>query len=101
MDIIYNENLWTVGHFLMWMFVGRYLLKSWVAVIILSIILEAFEYYVPYDIAKEVWHLPSNPGKVNAHILEIQRGEQCIEEDIERRGVPDYEYDQWHEGSPV
>lgn len=56
---------------------------------------------VPYNIDKEVWHLPSNPGKVNAHILEIQRGEQCIEEDIERRGVPDYDYDQWHEGSPV
>ena len=29
MDIIYNENLWTIGHFFMWMFIGRYLLKSW------------------------------------------------------------------------
>lgn len=40
---------------------------------------------MPYEIAKEVWHLPSNPGETNAHVLEIQRGEQCIEEDIERR----------------
>ena len=39
---------------------------------------------VPYNIDKEVWHLPSNPGTVNAHILEVQRGE-CYEEDIERR----------------
>jgi D-beta-D-heptose 7-phosphate kinase/D-beta-D-heptose 1-phosphate adenosyltransferase len=39
----------------------------------------------PYDIAKEVWHKASNPGTENAHILEIQRGTECIEEDIERR----------------
>ena len=39
----------------------------------------------PYEINKEVWHLPSNPGTENAHILEIQCGEQCVEEDIERR----------------
>jgi D-beta-D-heptose 7-phosphate kinase/D-beta-D-heptose 1-phosphate adenosyltransferase len=38
----------------------------------------------PYNIAKEVWHKASNPGKENAHILEIQRG-KCYEEDIERR----------------
>ena len=40
---------------------------------------------MPYEIAKEVWHLPSNPGETNAHVLEIQRGEACVEEDIERR----------------
>ena len=38
----------------------------------------------PYTIEKEVWHKPSNPGKENAHVLEIQWGE-CYEEDIERR----------------
>ena len=53
----------------------------------------------PYEINKEVWHLPSNPGTENAHILEVQRGEQCVEEDIERRNTGSY--DQWHEGSPV
>ena len=39
----------------------------------------------PYDIAKLVWHRASNPGSEPAHILEIQTGESCIEEDIERR----------------
>ena len=39
----------------------------------------------PYEIGIEVWHKPSNPGKENAHILEIQWGSKCIEEDIERR----------------
>ena len=40
---------------------------------------------LPYEIGKEVWHLPSNKGTENAHILEIQWGNECIEEDIERR----------------
>jgi len=39
----------------------------------------------PYEIGCEVWHKASNPGKENAHILEIQWGSECIEEDIERR----------------
>jgi len=39
----------------------------------------------PYDIGVKVWHKASNPGTENAHILEIQRGSECIEEDIERR----------------
>ncbi len=55
MNLIYNENLWTIGHFFMWLVIGRYFLKSWLAVIILSIAWEAFEYYIPYDIAKETW----------------------------------------------
>jgi D-beta-D-heptose 7-phosphate kinase/D-beta-D-heptose 1-phosphate adenosyltransferase len=40
---------------------------------------------LPYEIGKEVWHLASNTGTENAHILEIQWGSECIEEDIERR----------------
>ena len=40
---------------------------------------------LPYEIGKEVWHLASNTGTENAHILEIQWGDECIEEDIERR----------------
>lgn len=55
MDLIYDENLWTVGHFLMWLVIGRYFLKSWLVVIFLSITWEAFEYYIPYEIAKEAW----------------------------------------------
>ena len=38
-----------------------------------------------YKIGTEVWHKPSNPGTENAHILEVQWGSECIEEDIERR----------------
>lgn len=38
-----------------------------------------------YTIGKEVWHKASNPGDINAHILEVQWGSECIEEDIERR----------------
>ena len=40
-----------------------------------------------YEIEKEVWHKPSNSGEENAHILEIQWGSECIEEDIERRSI--------------
>jgi D-beta-D-heptose 7-phosphate kinase/D-beta-D-heptose 1-phosphate adenosyltransferase len=40
---------------------------------------------LPYEIGIEVWHKPSNPGTENAHILEIQWGSECIEDDIERR----------------
>jgi len=39
----------------------------------------------PYDIGVRVWHKASNPGTENTHILEVQRGEECVEEDIERR----------------
>lgn len=38
-----------------------------------------------YEIDAGVWHKASNPNGENAHILEIQRGEACVEEDIERR----------------
>lgn len=40
---------------------------------------------LPYEIGKGVWHHASNPGDSNAHVLEIQWGEQCVEEDIIRR----------------
>ena len=40
---------------------------------------------LPYEIEKEVWHKASNTKKENAHILEIQWGQECVEEDIERR----------------
>jgi len=40
---------------------------------------------LPYNIGKGVWHCASNPETVPAHVLEIQTGDECIEEDIERR----------------
>jgi len=38
-----------------------------------------------FEIGREVWHKASNFTNENAHILEIQRGSKCIEDDIERR----------------
>jgi mannose-6-phosphate isomerase-like protein (cupin superfamily) len=49
--------------------------------------LQLKQHGMPYEIGKEVWHLASNTGTENAHILEIQWGSECIEEDIERRNT--------------
>lgn len=38
-----------------------------------------------YIIEKNVWHLTTNTGLENCHVLEVQYGEKCVEEDIERR----------------
>ncbi len=38
-----------------------------------------------YVIPKGVWHLASNKTDSPAHILEVQYGTECVEEDIERR----------------
>jgi len=38
-----------------------------------------------YTIGNMIWHKAMNNQDVPAHIIEIQYGEQCIEEDIERR----------------
>jgi cytidyltransferase-like protein len=38
-----------------------------------------------YDIGIEVWHRAYNTGTTPCHILEVQHGSECVEEDIERR----------------
>lgn len=38
-----------------------------------------------YHIGKTVWHRAYNKTKEPCHIIEIQYGEECIEEDIERK----------------
>lgn len=38
-----------------------------------------------YDIGVTVWHRGYNTEDVPCHILEVQWGEECVEEDIERR----------------
>lgn len=38
-----------------------------------------------YSIDQGTWHRGSNPNDTPCHILEVQYGEQCVEEDIERR----------------
>ena len=38
-----------------------------------------------FNIGKGVWHQAINNSDVPCHVLEVQYGEKCIEEDIERR----------------
>ena len=38
-----------------------------------------------YVIGPDVWHKATNTGDTPAHIIEIQYGERCVEDDIERR----------------
>ena len=38
-----------------------------------------------YVIGPDVWHKATNTGDIPAHIIEIQYGEKCVEDDIERR----------------
>lgn len=40
-----------------------------------------------YNIGQTVWHQASNNGTKYCHILEVQYGEQCEEEDIERKNI--------------
>lgn len=37
-----------------------------------------------YDVGEEVWHQGSNEENTPCHILEVQHGKECVEEDIER-----------------
>ena len=48
-------NLWSLGHFIQWSFVGRFLLKNWFIFLVLSIGWEVLELYLPYEFAKETW----------------------------------------------
>ena len=53
MDFIYKEYLWAVGHFLLWLIIGRFVFKNWFLFFFISIGWEVFEYLLPYEIAKE------------------------------------------------
>ncbi len=46
-------NLYSLGHFLQWFFLGRYLIKSWTLFFILSLGWEIVELYIPFEFAKE------------------------------------------------
>ena len=48
-------NIWSVGHFLQWAFVGRFLLNNWYIFLILSVGWECLELALPYDFAQETW----------------------------------------------
>ena len=46
---------------------------------------KVLEKHKEYKIPVGEWHQLSNPWDVPVKIVEIQYGEQCVEEDIERR----------------
>ena len=41
-----------------------------------------------YNIGLEVWHQGQNNTDTDVHILEVQYGTACVEEDIEREQCP-------------
>ena len=48
-------NIWSLGHFIQWTFIGRYLLRNWWIFIFLSVGWEVLELYLPYEFVKETW----------------------------------------------
>lgn len=48
-------NLWSIGHFVQWFAVGRFLMISWQFFLLLSIGWELVELILPYEFAKESW----------------------------------------------
>ena len=46
-------NLWSLGHFVQWALVGRFILTNWYVFLILSIGWEFLELALPYEFAKE------------------------------------------------
>jgi len=48
-------NIWSLGHFIQWTFIGRFFLRNWWIFFILSIGWEILELYLPYEFVKETW----------------------------------------------
>lgn len=48
-------NLWSLGHFLQWTALGRFLLKNWPVFFLLSIGWEVLELYLPFEFVSETW----------------------------------------------
>ena len=48
-------NIWSLGHFIQWTFIGRYVLRNWWIFIFLSVGWEVLELYLPYEFVKETW----------------------------------------------
>ena len=46
-------NLWSLGHFVQWSLVGRFILRNWYVFLFLSIGWEFLELVLPYEFAKE------------------------------------------------
>ena len=48
-------NLWSLGHFVQWAFIGRFILTNWYIFLALSIGWEFLELTLPYEFAQETW----------------------------------------------
>ncbi len=48
-------NIWSLGHFIQWAFVGRFLFSNWYLFLALSIGWELLELVLPYEFAIETW----------------------------------------------
>jgi len=48
-------NIWSLGHFIQWTFVGRFLFSNWYLFLALSIGWELLELVLPYEFAIETW----------------------------------------------
>jgi glycopeptide antibiotics resistance protein len=48
-------NLWSLGHFIQWTIIGRFLLTNWYVFFALSIGWELLELALPYEFTNENW----------------------------------------------
>ena len=48
-------NIWSLGHFVQWSIIGRFVLKNWYIFLFLSLGWELLELVLPYEFAKETW----------------------------------------------
>tara|TARA_B110000003_G_scaffold243822_1_gene252540 strand:+ start:1677 stop:1907 length:231 start_codon:yes stop_codon:yes gene_type:complete len=46
-------NLWSLGHFMLWSFLGRFVFSNWYIFFILSVGWELIELILPYEFAVE------------------------------------------------
>jgi len=53
--IIISPYLWSIGHFIQWLFVGRFILRNWYVFFFLSLGWEVLELYLPFEFAVETW----------------------------------------------
>ena len=48
-------NLWSLGHFVQWSFLGRFVFTNWYLFLALSISWELLELFLPYEFVSETW----------------------------------------------
>jgi|TARA_B110000263_G_C14855236_1_gene306069 hypothetical protein len=48
-------TLWSLGHFIQWSFLGRFVFTNWYLFIFLSVGWELLELVLPYEFAIESW----------------------------------------------